>query len=73
MRLTGDGSMDVSMGSMDLELLDGSTLVKLNADASVGDVTLNGKDFSGSKKLGKTGGTLDVNCDMGSIDLTVPE
>lgn len=72
-RLTGDGSMDVSMGSMDLELLDGSKLAKLNADVSVGDMTLNGKDFSGSKRLGKTGGTLDVDCDMGSIDLTVSQ
>ncbi len=73
MRLTGDGSMDASVGSMELELLDGSKLAEVNANVSVGDVTLNGKDFSGSKKLGKTGGTLDVDCEMGSIDLTIPE
>lgn len=31
------------------------------------------KYFSCNKKLGKTGGTLDVDCKMGSIDLTIPE
>lgn len=67
--LTGDGSMDVSMGSVDLELLESSQLAEINADTSMGDVTLNGKDFSGSKRLGKTGGTLDLSCDMGSIAL----
>lgn len=69
MSLTGDGSMDVSMGSIDLELLKSSELEEINADTSMGDVTLNGKDFSGSKRMGKSGGTLDLSCDMGSIAL----
>ncbi len=71
LRLTRNSSMDVDMGAIELTLLEGSKVARVAADIGLGSVSFNGEelDDGAEQKIGTNGGQLQLNCDMGSIEL----
>lgn len=70
-RLTRGGKWDCDAGSIEMGLLDGSTVGEICGESNLGSIEIDGKDLD--EKIIRLepgdGGTLDLSCNLGSIEI----